>query len=149
MDLLNTMEYFFTDIFESQKDLDLKVYVEASPKNIFKKKDYEGNIKEYKRLKNLALQIDTEAIEVDQNDYELMELFCMFDEMLALYNLYTDRGIAVQDFLRRKAAGEKPANSEYKDVTTKQKSTAAAFSRSYNDLSVAYADYIQRRSEEA
>ena len=38
MDLLNTMEYFFTDIFESQKDLDLKVYVEASPKNIFKKK---------------------------------------------------------------------------------------------------------------
>ncbi len=57
--------------------------------------------------------------------------------------------LAVQDFLRRKAAGEKPANSEYKDVTTKQKSTAAAFSRSYNDLSVAYADYIQRRSEEA
>ena len=38
MDLLNTMEYFFTDIFESQKDLDLKVYVEASPKNIFKKR---------------------------------------------------------------------------------------------------------------
>lgn len=149
MDLLNAMEYFFTDIFEGQKDLDRKVYVEASPKNIFKKKDYEGNIKEYKRLKNLALQIDTESFEIDESDYELMELSCMFDEMLALYNLYTDRGIAVQDFLRRKAAGEKPANSEYKEATSKQKSTAAAFSRSYNDLSVAYADYMQRRSEEA
>ena len=149
MDLLNSMEYFFTDIFEGQKDLDLKVYVEASPKNIFKKKDYEGNIKEYKRLKNLALQIDTDSFEIDENDYELMELSCMFDEMLALYNLYTDRGIAVQDFLRRKAAGEKPANSEYKEATSKQKSTAAAFSRSYNDLSVAYSDYMQRRSEEA
>ncbi len=149
MDLLNTIEYFFTDIFESQKDLDLKVYVEASPRNIFKKKDYEGNIREYKRLKDLALRIDTESIETDENDCELMELFCMFEETLALYNLYTDRGIAVQDFLRRKAAGEKPANSEYKEATSRQKSAAASFSRSYNDLSVAYADYVQHRSEEA
>lgn len=148
MDLVNAIEYFFTDIFEGQKDLDLKVYVEASPKNIFKKKDYEGNIREYKRLKDLALRIDTESIETDENDYELMELFCIFEETLALYNLYTDRGIAVQDFLRRKAAGEKPANSEYKEATSRQKSAAAAFSRSYNDLSVAYADYMQRRSEE-
>ncbi len=149
MDLLNTIEYFFTDIFESQKDLDLKVYVEASPRNIFKKKDYEGNIREYKRLKDLALRIDTESIETDENDCELMELFCMFEETLALYNLYTDRGIAVQDFLRRKAAGEKPANSEYKEATSRQKSAAASFSRSYNDLSAAYADYVQHRSEEA
>ncbi len=149
MNLINAIEYFFTDIFESQKELDLKVYVEASPKNIFKKKDYEGNIKEYKRLKDLALQIDTDSIEADEDDYELMELFCIFEETLALYNMYTDRGIAVQDFLRRKAAGEKPANSEYKEATSKQKSTAAAFSRSFNDLSVAYSDYMQHQSEEA
>ena len=119
------------------------------PKTYSKKKDYEGNIREYKRLKDLALRIDTESIETDEDDYELMELFCIFEETLALYNLYTDRGIAVQDFLRRKAAGEKPANSEYKEATSKQKSAAAAFSRSYNDLSAAYADYVQRRSEEA
>ena len=36
-----------------------------------------------------------------------MELFCkLYDEMLALYNLYTDRGIVVQDFLRRKGESQ-------------------------------------------
>lgn len=148
MDLLKLIEHFFTDIFESQKELDLKVYVESSPKNIFKKKDYAGNIKEYKRLKAMALQIDTSECEINATDTELMELLCIFDETLALYNLYTDRGIAVQEFLRRKAEGDKPANSEYKEATTKQKNTSAAFSRSYNELSTAYSDYMQHMDKE-
>lgn len=139
--ILNSIEHFFVDIFEFQKELDMKIYAESSPRNIFKKKDYRANINEYKRLKDIALEIDTSEFAPDENDDELIELVCIFDETLALYNLYTDRGINVQEYLRRKADGEKYKASEYTEATSKQKSVAKVFTRSINELSAAYANY--------
>ena len=146
-EILSDIEYFFVDVFERQKELDLKIYAESSPKYIFKKKDYDSNIKEYKRLKELALKIDTSEYAPDEKDEDLLELVCIFEEMLALYNQYTDRGTAVQVFLKRKSEGEKILNSEYREATQRQKATAAAFSRSFNELSVAYADYLHNTDD--
>lgn len=139
--ILNEIDHFFVDVFEYQKELDMKIYAESSPRNMFKKKDYGANIKEYKRLKEIALDIDTAEFVPDENDEELIELLCIFEETLALYNLYVDRGIHVQDYLKRKAAGEKYKASEYTEATGKQKKTAAAFTRSINELSAAYGNY--------
>ena len=146
--LLNDIVYFMNDIYGLQKDLDLVVYAESLPQNVFKKKFYQDHIDEYRRLKDLALKIDTSSYEADPDDEELMELFVIFDETLALYNLYCERGIEVQDFLLKKAKKENILKSEYLAATRKQKSVAAAFSKCYNDLNVASVDYTMRMDNE-
>ena len=142
--LLKDINYFVTDIYGKQKELDVEVYVESLPKNVFKKKYYSDHIKEYRRLKEMALKIDTDSYDLDPDDEELLELYVMFEETLALYNLYCERGLEVQDFLKRKAEKQDVLRSEYLASTRRQQSTAMNFSKSLNDLTAAYVDYTQR-----
>lgn len=142
--VLNDIEHFMIDIFEKQKELDTAIYADSLPKSILKRKDYAGHIERYKELKNEALRIDTEKYDPDPADEELIELIVIFEEALAMYNLYCDRGIAVQDWLMRKAMKEKLKKSEYLEITRKQTSTAQNFAKIYNDLTVEYTDYLER-----
>lgn len=148
IDIIRDMENFFVDIYEKQKELDLKIYAESQPKNIFKKKDYAGNIDAYKKLKNRALKIDTEKYTPDAADDNLLELIVSFEEVLALYNLYCDRGIAVQELLRRKAAGDKYKHSEYSEATDKQRNTARVFQVKLSDFNAEYSDYKEHMASE-
>lgn len=146
--ILNDIEHFVVDIFEKQKELDTEVYADALPKSMLKKKDYPGHIKKYRELKDMALRIDTKRYKPDADDDDLLELVVLFEETLAMYNLYCDRGIAVQDMLMRKAMKEKIKKNDYMEMTKKQQNTARNFSRSYNDLTAAYADYKERSGQE-
>ena len=146
--VLSDIEHFMIDIFEQQKDLDIALYVDSHPKNMFKKKDYQARVDKFKELKNMALKIDTTQYNPDPDDEDLIELIVMFEETLALYNLYCDRGIEVQDMLRRRAQKEQIVRSEYMEVAKKQKATGETLTRSYNDLGIAYTDYRERLLEE-
>lgn len=143
-DILRDMEYFFADIYEKQKELDLKIYAQSLPKNLFKKKDYAANVEEYKVVKNLALRIDPSAYEPDGEDIDLLELIVSFEELLALYNLYCDRGIAVQELLRRKAEGDKYKNSEYSEAADKFRKIAKVLTTKLNDFNAEYSVYKER-----
>lgn len=148
INIIRDMEYFFVDIFEKQKELDLEIYAQSQPKNVFKKKDYQGNIDKYKVLKNKALRLNPAGYEPDASDDDLLELIVSFEEVLALYNIYCDRGIAVQELLRRKSEGDKYKHSEYSEATDRQRKTAALFQTKLNDFNAEYSEYKEMMSEE-
>ena len=140
--ILSDIEHFMIDIMEEQKQLDTAIYIDSHPKNIFKKKDYQSRIDKFKELKNMALKIDTSDYQLDPDDDELIELVAIFDETLALYNLYCDKGIEGQDMLRKRAKKEEQiVKSDYIETAKKQKSIGEKLTRSYNDLGIAYTEY--------
>lgn len=146
--IIRAMDYFFVDIFEKQKELDTRIYAQSQPRNLFKKKDYQANIDEYKKLKNLALKINPSGYDPDPEDEDLLELIVSFEEVLAVYNMYCDRGIAVQELLRRKAEGDKYKHSLYSEAADKQRAAAALFQTKMNDFNAEYSEYKEMMAEE-
>ena len=142
--LIERVEFFYSDIIEPYKEIQMQVIRESKLRTMFKKANYDERIDGFKKCKKMALQMDTKDIRVDKDDEDSVKLKANLERCLVLFNSMCDGHISMQDFLKKKATPKSGVKvSDYKRIMELVRSRNVALQMELHNLDVIYADYVE------
>ncbi|MGL4483997.1 MAG: hypothetical protein ACRCUS_03525 [Anaerovoracaceae bacterium] len=134
------VNHFYVDVMEDYKEASRRVQEESSPRGMFRKKDYYGNIEIFKKCKKDALFIDTSKIEPQEEDKEILE---RFERLLSMFNELCDIQIQLQTFFINKTKSKGAKWSQGKELMSKLNQQNMLTKVALHDVDVTYADYLE------
>lgn len=135
-ELIANIEMFLTEIMNEYNDASLDVRNDSSPLHMFKKKDYAGRSKQFIAVKEKALMIDPGEFDYDE-DPEAFVLSQKFDEALAMFNMMCNNQIDFQNYLYKRATGDK-GGKKYKEIVAEMNVANTRAQTVIRDLDAAY-----------
>lgn len=146
--LVDKIEMFYVDIVEEFKEAELQIMADSKFTSIFKKKDYDGNIRKLRLCKKQALAVNTDEKGIPEGDKIAREVVRDFEKCLMMFNNLCDSYIQLQLSLKKKAEKEPLKFSEYKEIFNKVQVSRAALNDALHDLDIVYTDYTYDENED-
>ena len=146
--LIDMTEKFYIDVVEEFKEGELQIIADSKFKNMFRKKDYDGNIRHLRSCKKEALSIDVRQIEFPAEDEESKEVAGRLEKCIVVFNSLCDSYIQLQVALKKKANKEELKFSEYKEIFQKVQTARNTLNSALHDLDIVYTDYAFEDDEE-
>ena len=146
--LVDKIEMFYVDIVEEFKEAELQIMADSKFTSIFKKKDYDGNIRKLRLCKKQALAVNTDEKGIPEGDKIAREVVRDFEKCLMLFNNLCDSYIQLQLSQKKKAEKEPLKFSEYKEIFNKVQASRAALNDALHDLDIVYTDYTYDENED-
>lgn len=141
--LIERIEHFYIDVVEEFKEAEQQIINDCQFRNLFRKKNYDGNIELLKHCKKMALTIDVRDIRIDADDEETKDVVERFNRALAMFNALCDAYVQLQVFLKKKSLKEEAKFSTYKEIFAKVQQCKMVVSVAFNDLDIVYTDYTE------
>lgn len=139
--LIDRVENFYIGAVEEFKELELFLMADSKFKNMFKKKDYDGNIGKIKACKRQILKISTSDIDIPKDDEESERIVIAFENCILGLNNLCDSYIQLQEALKRKSEGSNLKYSEYKNIFNKVQDNRGKLNSALHELDIIYTDY--------
>jgi hypothetical protein len=141
--LIENIEVFYSEIIEEYKDISLAIRSEATPLAIFKKKKYQQHIDGLRKCKKDIARVNPKDIKLDPKDEAGMQLKEAFEHALFMFNGLCDSQIQVQVALQNTAEKKGGKFSDCSDATKKMNEQNRETEKSFHQLDVLYADYLE------
>ena len=139
--LIDRIENFYIGAVDEFKELELFLMADSKFKNMFKKKNYDGNIEKLRKCKKEVLKMSPEDIALPGEDRETAAIIAAYEKcILSLKNL-CDSYIQLQEALKRKSEGGALKYSEYKLVFEKVQGSRDKLNGALHELDIIYTDY--------
>lgn len=139
--LTETIENFYINTIEEFKELELYLIADSKFKNIFKKKDYDGNLKKLRDCKRSVLKVSTDNIKIPENDGPALEIQTKFEHCILGLIGVCDAYIQLQEALKRKSEGRDLKYSEYKEIFNKVQARRDGLNGCLHELDIVYTDF--------
>ncbi|MDO4485286.1 MAG: hypothetical protein Q4C46_01690 [Bacillota bacterium] len=146
--LIDMTEKFYIDVVEEFKESELQIIADSKFSNLFKKKDYDGNLARLRACKKTALCIDVREISFPAGDEESKEVARRLEKCLVVFNNLCDSYIQLQLALKKKANKESLKFSEYKEIFQKVQTARNTLNSALHDLDIVYTEYAFEDEEE-
>jgi len=139
--LVEKIEKFYIDVIEEFKEAELQIMADSKFSSIFRKKDYDGNIRKLRLCKAQALEIEVEKDDADVNEDNTGEVIKRFERCLLIFNKVCDSYIQLQLALKKKAEKKELKFSEYKEIFNKVQDAREQLNDALHELDMVYTDY--------
>lgn len=140
-ELIKLIDKFNVESVEEFKEAEMGIINDSGFKKMFKKHDYEGNIRKLKSVKKRAQKLDPSAISVPESDRETRELKKQFEKCVVVFSSVCDSYVQMQTALQEKAEGSKLQYREYRLIHDRVRAARSAFNDHMHDLDVIYSDF--------
>jgi len=141
--LIGNIEVFYSEIIEEYKDINMAIRSEATPLAIFKKKNYQLHIDRLRKCKKEIARVNPKDIKLNPDDEAGIQLKAAFEHALFMFNGLCDCQIQVQAALQKTADKKGGKFSECSDATKKMNEQNRETEKSFHELDVRYADYLE------
>lgn len=145
--LIDSAEAFYIDAVEEFKEAEQKIINDSQFRNLFGKKDYDGNIAHLKACRKKALDLDLKAVFIAPEDEESREVARRLGHACTAFISLCDAYVQLQVFLKKKSMKEKAPFSVYKDIFNKVKACKEDANKALHSLDLVYADYLENYGE--
>lgn len=139
--IIERIESFYVDVIEEFKEAELQIIRDSKFTNLFKRKNYDGNIEHLKECKKMALKIDVDDIKVEQGDDDAIAIIKAFEKCLVHFNNLCDTHVRLQLALKKKANKEELKFSEYKDLFQKVQTARNSMNSALHEMDIIYTDF--------
>lgn len=141
--LIENIEIFYSDIIEEYKDVNMAIRSEATPLAIFKKKNYQQHIDRLRKCKKEIARVNPKDIKLPADDETGLRLKEAFEHALFMFNGLCDCQIQVQVALQNTAEKKGGKFSDCSDATKKMNEQNRETEKTFHQLDVLYADYLE------
>ena len=138
--LIDKVESFYVDIIEEFKEIELQIIADSKFRSIFKKKDYDGNIKNLRLCKKQVLNVEVDE-KPFKGDEESMDVIKKFEKCLRLFNGVCDAYIQLQLALKKKSQKQAISYAEYREIFQKVQDSRDRLNGGLHELDIAYTNY--------
>ena len=146
--LKEMIDYFYVDVVEEFKEVELRISQESRFSMLTKKKDYLGNAELMRKARKGTQVINTQDVDIPAWDEATKKLNLQFEKSILVFNKLCDGYVQLQLMLNDKAEGEKVPWHTYKGVYNDLMKVRADMNRQLHDLDVLYTELDESLARE-
>lgn len=139
--LVSRIETFYIDVVEEFKEIELKIMADSKFRSMFKKKDYDGNIRKLRGCKKQVQAVSVSDIKVPEKDKTGIEVHRKFEACLRAFSYLCDCHIQLQLALKQKSEKSDLKFSEYKEGFNRMQEARNSMNKALHELDIVYTDY--------
>lgn len=140
-DLIKLIDKFNVEAVEEFKEAEMKIINDSSFRKMFRKHDYDGNMRKLKSIKKRAQKLDPKTVKVPESDRETRELQKQFEKCMIVFSSVCDAYIQMQLALKEKSEGSGLQYKEYRLIHDRVKAARAALNEHMHDMDILYSDF--------
>lgn len=148
--LVKKIEKFYVEVIEEFKEAELKIMADSKFRNLFRKKNYDGNIDMLRACRKQIFKIDVTDSEIPkkERDKTMEKVIKRYEACLLNFSKLCDAHIQLQEALKRKANKEELSFSEYRDAFNKVQDARNNLNNALHELDIIYTDYTYDENDD-
>ena len=141
LQLQDLVDEFSFDVYDEYREVELSVIGQPKWKTMFGKKDYDGVIERFRKVRRDSAALDPEKIpDIDPGMREAKDTL---RAALRAFRDLCDAQIKFQTMMKNKASGQKVSMSDSKLAARDINDKTGEMQRRITDLNIMYADYLE------
>lgn len=145
--LKKTIDDFYLMVVDDFKEAEGIIINDSKFSNMFRKKDYDRNIRKLRSCKKKCIALDMAGL-VSESDAEEQQLLTDFERARYAFVALCDAHISLQQNLKDKSEGAKVKYSEYKELYNRMQKSRTEFNSQLHELDIDYTDYTYDLEED-
>lgn len=142
-ELMSMINRFNTEAVEEFKEAEMRIARDSKFSRIRKKKDYDGNARMLKKVRNRAVTLDPKSVQIPESDEEALALRKAFEKCIVKFGAVCDGYVQMQLALKAKSEGADISFRQYKDIHDKVKKSRAELNDIAHEMDILYSDFIE------
>ena len=138
----DVIDRFYIECVDEFKEAEIQIANDSKFRSMFRKKDYDGNIKTLREIKKRTHSVRFPTGDIQKGDTAAKELIKQTENCIRQLGKLCDAYVQLQTTLKRKSEGYKVSLAEYNEVYRRSQEQHVAANRELKELDILYTDYF-------